>query len=388
VNTPARFRRPQLLTGLACILLVAAQAFADTVYVVNEVSEDITVIDTDSQAVVTTIAGLLSPVGISPAADGSEVYVASYLDFVGDDGVRIYDTDTNAEIGRVNTGVGFNTLQVVASADGTRLYATNENADTVSVIDRATLQVVDSYAVGSGPIGIDLTPDGRRLLVSNASDDSVSILNAQTGDVEATLPVGALPNQVIVHPSGLTAYTTDITGESVSVLYLPVPAVIATVPVAGQPLALAIAPDGEEAWVVTSGTDNVQVVDLQRNTIVDTVAVGSAPLGVRFAAEGGTALVTNAGGNSLSVIDRESRAVVGTIAVGLNPSDLAVVPRVTVGGKTTGLSNQFALCQNRTTGQTAVIALFGAPTWDCEGAGLLVSPGDSVQQIVRGTVAQ
>jgi hypothetical protein len=86
------------------------------------------------------------------------------------------------------------------------------------------------------------------------------------------------------------------------------------------------------------------------------------------------------------VIDPVSRNVLGTISVGDNPSDLAFVSQPTVGAGTTGLSNLFALCQNRTTGQSAVIPLAGAAQWDCEAAGLAVSAGDTVQQIVRGTV--
>jgi hypothetical protein len=57
-----------------------------------------------------------------------------------------------------------------------------------------------------------------------------------------------------------------------------------------------------------------------------------------------------------------------------------------VGGATTGLDHPFAVCVNRSTGQSEALPLAGAPMWDCEAEGLVVNPGDVVQPIVRGVV--
>lgn len=55
-----------------------------------------------------------------------------------------------------------------------------------------------------------------------------------------------------------------------------------------------------------------------------------------------------------------------------------------VGGSVSGLNPLGATCRNRTSGQTVSIPLQGGTTWDCEAAGLVVAPGNRIEQQVRG----
>jgi hypothetical protein len=56
-----------------------------------------------------------------------------------------------------------------------------------------------------------------------------------------------------------------------------------------------------------------------------------------------------------------------------------------VGGSVTGVSPRRAICLNQTTGQRVIIPLWGAVSWDCGAAGLVVNPGDTIRQTVIGT---
>ncbi len=58
-----------------------------------------------------------------------------------------------------------------------------------------------------------------------------------------------------------------------------------------------------------------------------------------------------------------------------------------VGAAVTGLTTRTAQCDNVTTGQRVVIDLFGDESWDCEAAGLIVEPGDRLSQRVIGTAS-
>ena len=70
----------------------------------------------------------------------------------------------------------------------------------------------------------------------------------------------------------------------------------------------------------------------------------------------------------------------------LTPATAAITVNqvVPLGGTVSGVGTQFAVCFNRTTGQTAPIPLQGATSWDCEAAGLLSQPGDLIDMLVRG----
>jgi hypothetical protein len=56
-----------------------------------------------------------------------------------------------------------------------------------------------------------------------------------------------------------------------------------------------------------------------------------------------------------------------------------------VGGSVTGVNTTGVACVNVTTGQYVTLRLQATPSWDCEAAGLVVNPGDTVRQIIYGT---
>jgi hypothetical protein len=64
---------------------------------------------------------------------------------------------------------------------------------------------------------------------------------------------------------------------------------------------------------------------------------------------------------------------------------IEVVGIASVGGMMSGLRSGSATCRNLTTGQTVSMGLLGATSWNCEAAGLVVNPGDTIRQAVQGT---
>ena len=55
-----------------------------------------------------------------------------------------------------------------------------------------------------------------------------------------------------------------------------------------------------------------------------------------------------------------------------------------VGGSVTGVIPTIIRCENNTTGQSVSVPLPDNREWDCEEAGLTVSPGDRIRQRVIG----
>jgi len=56
-----------------------------------------------------------------------------------------------------------------------------------------------------------------------------------------------------------------------------------------------------------------------------------------------------------------------------------------VQGTSTGTRSLLVRCQNVTTGQSVNIPLGGRDTWNCSAAGLTISPGDSIMELLIGT---
>ena len=88
---------------------------------------------------------------------------------------------------------------MTASKDGKFVYVANANSDTVSVIDTATDEVVETIdckpeaklPFGTGSNAVALSPDGRTLYVANGTGNCVAVVIAGGRRRAARSPVGA-----------------------------------------------------------------------------------------------------------------------------------------------------------------------------------------------------
>lgn len=133
---------------------------------------------------------------------------------LGRDGRTLYAADNFASrlfvidlANRQVTGavaVGLRSALMARSPDGRTLYVTNGASGTVSVVDigsdpthpvvRATVRV-EIY-----PHGLAVTPDGR-FVVANTLGDTVSVIETMREQVVATIPGEKYPNDVLALPS-------------------------------------------------------------------------------------------------------------------------------------------------------------------------------------------
>src|ERR1019366_164231 len=96
--------------------------------------------------------------------------------------------------------------------DGSRVFVSVSDADTVVAVDVATRRVVATQSVGDpeiadakgaplpadSPAGLLLDPGGEKLYVVRAADNAVSILDAATLAPQAAIPVGWYPTSVAI----------------------------------------------------------------------------------------------------------------------------------------------------------------------------------------------
>ena len=121
------------------------------------------------------------PFGLAFAPDG-RLFVAN----VGSNDVTVIDegvVTATVPVGERPYGIAFS---------GGRAWVSNQYADTVSVVDLATLQPVGSVAVGEYPEGIWAASDGR-VVVANWFSNTVSLIDPATTTVVAEIETGDGP---------------------------------------------------------------------------------------------------------------------------------------------------------------------------------------------------
>ena len=254
---------------------VAVNAARTRAYVGNQFDDSVSVIDTATNTVIATVPVGSFPIGVAVNPAGTRVYVGSD----GDGTVSVIDTTTNTVVATVVTGV-LSIEGLAVSPDGTRVYVANCDSDSVSVIDTATNTVGVTIAVGTFAEGVALNPSGTRVYVTNRFSDDVSVIDTTSNTVTATIAVGSGPYGVAVNPAGTRVYVANSFNDSVSVIDTATGTVVTTVSLGAgaSPTGVAVTSDGTRVYVAATDLDNVRVIETAGNTVIGTVSAGIAPV--------------------------------------------------------------------------------------------------------------
>jgi len=171
---------------------------------------------------------------------------------------------------------------LAVSPDEKKLYVTNFDAGTVSVIRRsdASVQVL---ALGGQPIGIDVAPDGSEVWVSNFRSNTITIIDAATDRIAKTLPaVGDGPARIKFTPNGKYVWVTNSRSNELIVFDVARRCVIRRIPTGKFSKGLLVLPDGHHAFVSAMEDNRVIEVDVPTRRVLQTISTGEAPEGLAW----------------------------------------------------------------------------------------------------------
>ena len=151
------------------------------IYVSNEKSGDVTVIDGGDNRVLVTIPVGKRPRGIHAAPDGKTVYVAL--------------SGTPIAAPPQLDAKGNPIFQRGKDDDDDDSVKADKSADAIGVVDVAQRKLTGRISAGSDPEEFSLSKDGTRLYVSNEDVKTASVINIATGKVEHIIAVGQEPEE-------------------------------------------------------------------------------------------------------------------------------------------------------------------------------------------------
>jgi YVTN family beta-propeller protein len=319
-------------------------------YVSNERSDDMTVIDGATRQVVRTLAVGKRPRGIHVSPDGKSVFVAVS--------------------GSPRMGPG-------ADTERGRKPTADKTADGIAQVDPASNRVIQKVFVGSDPEQFALSPDGRSVFVSNEDESSASCWDLATGKQIFQTRVSEEPEGVAFLPQHNEVYITCEEKGELYVLRADTGAEIARLKVPPRPRSIAFSPDGSRAYVASELGRAVTVVDTTRHEIADEIKVPGEkvlPMGVVASADGQQLFVSGGHGNCVVVIDRASKGL-ETIPVGQRPWGLVLSPDGALLYSANGLSNDVSVIDLHARKEISRIAVGQGP-WG-------VAIGPKIQAIAR-----
>ena len=136
------------------------------------------------------------PQDVRLTPDGTRFLAADMLR----NGVWVIDARTLKIQRFIHTALG--THGIYPSRDATRLYVSNRDAGSVSVLDAATLKIVATWTIpgGGSPDMGGVSADGTKLWLSGRYHGVVYVFDTRTGKVLRRIPVDAGPHGLAVWP--------------------------------------------------------------------------------------------------------------------------------------------------------------------------------------------
>ena len=314
------------------------------VFVTNEATGDLSIIDGTTLEVIATVPLGKRPRGIHASPDNKTIYVAlsgspnappgvdeSKLPppDKSADGIGVFDVEQN-KIVKVIPG-GSDPENFAISQDGKTLYVSNEDAAGISFVDVAAGKLGQTVKTGAEPEGVTLAPNGKLVYSTAEADSVVAVIDVATQKLSKTFKVGRRPRNIVILPDGKHGYVNAendgtvvlfdaVRNQKIQDIQLGTPGEI-------KPMGLALSPAAGKLYVSTGRGHKVFVIDTATNKVTGSIEVGQRPWGIAVSPDGKTLFTANGPSNDVSVVNLENQTVTRKIKTTGSPWGVLMINR-------------------------------------------------------------
>jgi len=295
-------------------LLAIVFLFSIFVIVINaqEENDDQNVISLKSDPIIPSGS---FPVGIDINPITNKLYVANQFSNT----ISVIDTEKSKV--EANIDVGNSPYDVEINPFSNRIYASNRESNTISVIDGFTNKELTEIPVGNSPVGLGINLATNWIYVANLDSKTISKIDPIENKVKESLKYALSPYDIIVNPHTNKVYISDLGKNSVLVLDGNNNTLVSTIPVGSKPSALAINTQTNTIYVSNFLNQSVSVINGTSSKLETNIKVKDNPVGIAVNPRTNKIYVNNLEDNSVSVINGETNKVIENIS--LEPAIIA-----------------------------------------------------------------
>ena len=239
-------------------------------------------------------------------------------------GGKLYFTaETNKVIGRYDPsshtvdwilGTGQDrTHMVIADETQDRIFTSNVNSGTISIIQRVEMPafapppggapppgppqgtprktwMITNVPSGHGVEGFDVSPDGRQIWGANAQEGTVTVIDVDTKKATGTFPISVdHANRLKFTPDGQHVLISGLglgsgsRANNLIVLDATTHKEVKGFALGGGSAGILILRDGSRAYVAVSSKDKVVAIDLKKLEVIGELPTGKNPDGLAWA---------------------------------------------------------------------------------------------------------
>jgi YVTN family beta-propeller protein len=308
----------------------------------------------DPAAPVHRVGSFPLAIAVAPEDDRAALLLCGWRE----QGLQIIDLATGAVMQTVPQASAF--IGLAFAPDGKSLYASGGNEDAIykyawsggqaSAATKIVLQPKpDPKKSGTSyPAGIALSPDGRFLYAAENLADTLAVVDLASGAVVQRLKTGRYPYGVAADARG-NVYVSIWAGHEVEVFTAGADGKLAErgeIEAGRHPAALLLNRDGSRLYAVSPSTDSVAVIDTDglkpvlhlTSSAPGGTGEGNTPNALALSRDEKRLYVAEADANSVAIFDTASGKLLGRVPTEWYPSALAVAGDrvVVVNGKGAG----------------------------------------------------
>ncbi|HUU46476.1 MAG TPA: hypothetical protein VM118_12165 [Acidobacteriota bacterium] len=288
--------------------------FNSLLFVSNEESNNVSVIDRVAGRVVDVLTTGERPAGMTFSRFTRELFVAN----AGDHTVTVFDVTTRQLLRRLRLDLGDEPTRLALSPDSRFLYVLATGSNSLVVYDANSNQESGRFSLGLQAVGLAVDPVAGWVYISNELSDNISVFDPIQQMVVTTIPAGSLPTELVfVSPDNLlcaassgqrvvtvlsstgnlqataglcavahglaydrvggTAYASIAMCNELAVFQPANGLSLGTVPLPGQPGLLTLDPENRTLLAALPEQDRIVIVNLTGNRVVAVVDVGRRP---------------------------------------------------------------------------------------------------------------
>ncbi|MDR0880232.1 MAG: YncE family protein [Clostridioides sp.] len=162
------------------------------IYVANNNSNSIAVVDSDAQKVVKDIGLRYRPIALAVNPIVNAVYVVNQEG----NSITVIDSTINEIVGSIKLGIVPNsiTVDIVRNI----VYVVNYGSHTVSLIDGYTNRIIAVLGTGARPDKIAINPLIDRVYISNLGDSTITVIDTRNKSVVTRIELPDIPRKIAV----------------------------------------------------------------------------------------------------------------------------------------------------------------------------------------------
>lgn len=266
----------------------------------------------------TTIPVGLKPNGIAINEETGLVYVANQESST----ITVINRESLSVAGSISVSQG-PYWQLAADTVAGRLYVPNNAAHALTIINSDTNTILDVIEdINYQPEGVGFSTLENHVYVTHGTS-SFTVIERDTLEIVDVVNTGQHNHLIQVDDINNVAYVSKSAPGEVAIIDLANLEVTDSIATTGNAWDFALNADSSLLFV-TLAAGAVDVIDLAQREVIKTINVGSYPQGVALSPNTGCLYVANAGDDTISVISSHTFTRMASVQVGDWPNDVAI----------------------------------------------------------------